>query len=113
MGIRSVIGNYDGGDEAAVLVDSGADWAFGPVWKGPDAEEQIDRFMGWLRLEPYLLHAPEIGLTSHDIPAPLADATDPRNWPISGLMLLVAYWRAANLDEHGTLVDQPEGEPTT
>jgi hypothetical protein len=50
MGVRILLGVYDGtGDaaQAACLVDSVTGTAFGPLFRGPDADLDIERFLKW------------------------------------------------------------------
>jgi len=50
MGVRVLVGEYDGGESAACMVDSVTGTAFGPLFRGEDAVEDIDRFVRWLSL---------------------------------------------------------------
>lgn len=94
MGVRTLAGVYDGTAAAAVMVDSGSGTAFGPVWEGDEAVEQIDRFQDWLRTLRFMLLSAEIGLESGDLyDSTRGEGMDVREWPASGLKKLVVYWR--------------------
>lgn len=93
MGVRTLVGEYDGDARAAVMVDSASGTAFGPLFEGPDAEEQVDAFLEWMRRLPFVTLAAEIGLDPADVPHPALPAQDPRYWPESGLAKLGAFWR--------------------
>ncbi len=45
MGVRIL---HDEGDEIACIYDSVRDTAFGPVFRGIDAEDQARHFLSWL-----------------------------------------------------------------
>ena len=45
MGVRIL---HDEGDEIACIYDSVKDVAFGPVFRGLDAEDQAQHFLNWL-----------------------------------------------------------------
>ena len=42
---------HDEGDEIACIYDSVKDVAFGPVFRGLDAEDQAQHFLNWLALD--------------------------------------------------------------
>lgn len=95
MSVRTLYGEYDGGESAAVMVDSVTERAFGPLWKGGEAVEQIGEFLGWMRREPWLLPEvlEELRLVDSQLPDVRAQANDPRSWPPSGLLRLVEFWK--------------------
>jgi hypothetical protein len=92
MGVRTLIGTYDGTTPAAVMVDSVTGSSLGVIFEGEDAPEQIEAFLDWMRRRRFI--ADEIGLTHKQIPDPThGDDTDPRAWPDAGLRKLIAHWR--------------------
>lgn len=92
MGVRILVGTYDGTQPGAVMVDSVSGFAFGPVF---DSYEDCEAFQEWLAREPYIARSDEIGLTPVMIPDPRHRAADPRTWPDNGLAKLVTFWKAA------------------
>lgn len=88
MGVRILVGEYDGTEQMAVMVDSVIGTAFGPLFENAD---DIESFCAWLRGEPFRLSAGQMGLTPADVPVTTA-GSDPRAWPESGLKKLVSYW---------------------
>lgn len=94
MGVRTLIGTYDGTTPAAVMVDSVSGTAMGVVFEGEDAPEQIEGFLDWMRRRPYIALVDDLGLTHKQIPDPTHDDdSDPRAWPEAGLRKLIVYWR--------------------
>lgn len=108
MGVRTLIGKYDGTEHAAVMVDSASGWCFGPVFESPDAEEQIEAFTTWLREMRWYEHRAEIfgGIRDYrSLPDGLLMGTgeDPREWTLGALERLYSFWRERHVDEHGYL----------
>lgn len=104
-GVRTLAGIYGEKTEAAVMVDDTTRQAFGPLFEGYDADEQIEEFQNWLRQLPFVALADEIGITNRDLPFLGTDGSDPRMWPGGGLVKVVAYWKSHFLDEDGLLKD--------
>lgn len=92
MGVRTLVGTYDGTEDAAVMVDSVSGFAFGPLFDSPD---DIHEFLSWLEGMPYAREeaAEAMGLTPQMIPDPRQSATDPRTWPDMGLEKVVVAWK--------------------
>lgn len=107
MGVHVLAGDADGTQHAAAMYDSVTNQMFGPLFVGADAEEQIDAFLAWMRLQPWLLHAVEMEIGADDIPNPLrgAHTSDPRAWPASGLRKLYRYWRERFVDTESNTLD--------
>lgn len=103
MGVRLLIGEYDGTTTAAAMVDSASGWMIGPVWEADDAPEQIEGFLDWLRRLQFMSKSEDIGLDRHELPAIGHDGDDPRQWPDKGLEKLVAYWRRTFTGDDGLL----------
>lgn len=96
MGVRTLIGEYDGTTPAAAMVDSASGFMVGPLFEGSDAPDRIEGFVEWMRVYSFVKLSEEIGLEPADVPGPVVDIpTDPRAWPDSGMAKLVVYY-----DEH-------------
>lgn len=93
MGVRVLEGTYDGTEPAAVMVDSVTGFAFGPIFQGDDAADQVEAFVAWLATGAHMDLVPEIGLDEKTIPDPRRDSFDARTWPDSGLELVFVYWK--------------------
>jgi hypothetical protein len=57
MGLRIL---YDPADDMAAMYDSVTDWAFGPVFYGPDAMDRIGAFIHWLADDARTYPSPEL-----------------------------------------------------
>lgn len=110
MGVRTLIGEYDGTQPAGCMVDSGSGFTMGPIFEGYDAAEQIDAFLEWLRSHRWLHHLPEI-FTPADHMAGLAprfkstllDGDSPYGWTDQGLERLINYWRPIHVEDRELL----------
>jgi hypothetical protein len=109
MGVRTLIGTYDGTSHAAAMVDSVSGQMFGQIFEGPDAEDQVEAFLEWMRIYKFVSLSEAIGLDTSDVPPPQYDLpTDPRVWPDAGLAKLIRYWKAEHVDEETrTLIEPP------
>lgn len=43
---------WDDSADKAALYCTTTDWAFGPVFQGPEAQEQAQAFLDWLNVDP-------------------------------------------------------------
>lgn len=82
-GVRVLVGKYDGASTAAVMVDGLTDLPFGPLFRGPDAAEQVDAFVSWIN-------------------------GDPRKFTDDSLLFLYREWSETYISDDDTLLDPLE-----
>lgn len=81
---------YDSDLDTAALICTTSEWAFGPVFRGPDADEQAQEFVDWFASGAAARAATEIGV--HQIAG--RSGADPRHWDDQALEQLLNRWRA-------------------
>ena len=97
---------YDLNEDQAALYCSTTDWAFGPVFYGPDADEKAMRFRDWFSSGEALKVAIAVGARPLGILG--ADGDDPRDYGERELERLYSEWRNRFTDEHDVLIEQTE-----
>lgn len=100
---------HDVTEDQAVLYCSTSDWAFGPVFYGPDADEKAMRFRDWFFTGKALKKAAEIGVRPIGILG--ADGDDPRDYREHDLERLYLAWWDEYVDEHGRLIEVIHEDP--
>jgi hypothetical protein len=84
----------------AVLICNTTDWAFGPVFRGSDAEEQAEAFLRWFSEDA------EEAAVQCGILIPII-GTDPRMYTDTELECLYGKWKEIALDKDGFLKEVP------
>ena len=97
---------YDVAEDQAVLYCSTTDWAFGPVFYGPSADEQAMHFRDWFTSGEALKVA--IAVDARPLGILGADGDDPRDYGDRELERLYSEWRNRFTDASGALIEEAE-----